>query len=80
MSGRFALDFKSGKKGELRSTPTASIYLETYTQEKKGELLSMPFITPELTSVEFDGYVDELILELKNMKKKARRKFKSNPR
>lgn len=78
MTHRFTLDFKSGKKGELRSTPTASIYLETYTQEKKGERFSMPFITPELTSVEFDDYVDELILELQNIEKQARRKFQSN--
>ena len=77
MTHRFTLDFKSGKKGELRSTPTASIYLETYTQEEKGEVLSMPFITPELTTVEFNGYVDKLILELQNIKKKARRRFKN---
>lgn len=80
MSHRFALDFKSGKKGELPSTPTASICLETFTEEKRGELLSMPFITPELTSVEFDDYVDELILELQNIKKKARKKFQRNLR
>ena len=80
MSHRFALDIKSGKNRELRSTPFASIRLETYTQEKKEERLSMPFITPELTSVEFDDYVDELILELQNLKKKAHRKFKSNLR
>ena len=78
MSHRFAFVFKSGKKGELPSTPTASICLETSTQEKEGEMLSMPFVAPELTKVEFDGYVDELILELQNIKKKAHRKFQSN--
>ncbi len=71
MTTRFELIFKAPRKKEPPFTPYASICLKTSMKDDKGNI----YISPDLTSIEFDNYVDNLIRELNEIRSKGQKKF-----
>jgi|APSaa5957512622_1039677.scaffolds.fasta_scaffold164664_1 hypothetical protein len=72
MTHRFDFIFTAHHRGDMPITPYAKICLNTSTVDKDGNR----FISPDLYSSEYEKYIDELILELQEIKKKLHRKFK----
>ena len=68
------LDFRKPSEGGLPSPAIAQVYIKTHSIDKKGR----SFITPRCVSFqEFDYEISRLEKELKALRIKAKRKFKS---
>ena len=71
MTHRFDLIFKKPKKGDPPFNPIGTICKKTFLKDEKGNFL----ISPDLYSTEYEGYIDNLISELQQIKVKLRKKF-----
>lgn len=74
MTTTFDLIFKTQSKNDPPFTPYANICLKKTNKDEEGNIL----ISPNLYSSEFDSYIDNLIDELNEIRKKAQKKFLNN--
>lgn len=68
MSYRFELLVKGNK---AIGPKFASIYLKHYSGDIEGHV----FVTPEMTIAEIDGTIDNLILELNEIRNRAKKEL-----
>ncbi len=67
------LDFIKPSEGDLPGPPVAQIHIKTFTTDQNGK----HFITPQCVSLsEVEYEIDRLEKELKELRAKAKRKFK----
>ena len=71
MTIKFDIIYHSPKKDDPPFTPYADICLKSSSTDSQGNII----ISPELTSTEFEKYVDVLISDLRELKIKARKIF-----
>ncbi len=74
MTTTFDLIFKTQSKNDPPFTPYANLCLKKAPIDEKGNTL----ISPNLYSSEFDSYIDNLIDELNEIRRKAQKKFLNN--